>query len=102
MINRYVASKQFARKALKLIGEHGITGLPMKKKDLEELKAACRDLVDVAKGRKTAEEVGAIVTRPGEPVAPLIRAGLGMTQVREQTGQTSNSTRKDGCWAAET
>ncbi len=53
----------------------------MKKKDIEELKAACRDLVDVAKGRKTAEEVGAIVTRPGDPVAPLIRAGLGMTQV---------------------
>lgn len=27
MIKRYVASKQFARKALKLIGEHGITDL---------------------------------------------------------------------------
>ena len=27
MINRYVASRQFARKALKLIGEHGITDL---------------------------------------------------------------------------
>lgn len=53
----------------------------MKKKDLDELKAACRDLVDVAKGRKTAEEVGAIVTCPGEPLAPLIRAGLGMTQM---------------------